>query len=155
MTNLIGVFELKVDAKGRFVFPSALKKQMEELMSDGFVMKKSIFQQCIELYPIAEWMEETKKVNRLNRFVKKNNDFIRLFMSGSRQVMLDDAGRLLIPRDLMSFSGIAKDLVIASSINRLEIWSKDKYDLTVLQGIKEFENLAEDVMGQLGNESEV
>lgn len=154
MTNLIGVFELKVDAKGRFVFPSALKKQMEEFISDGFVMKKSIFQQCIELYPIAEWMEETKKINRLNRFVKRNNDFIRLFMSGSRQVMLDDAGRFLIPKDLMSFSGIVKELVIASSINRLEIWAKDKYDSFVLQGTKEFENLAEDVMGQLGNESE-
>ena len=103
MTNLIGVFELKVDAKGRFIFPSALKKQMGEALPGGFVMKKSIFQQCIELYPIAEWMEETAQVNRLNRFVKKNNDFIRLFMSGSRQVSLDEAGRLLIPKDLMDF----------------------------------------------------
>ncbi len=154
MANLIGVFELKIDVKGRFIFPSALKKQMEEVLSGGFVMKKSIFQQCIELYPIAEWMEETAKVNRLNRFVKKNNDFIRLFMSGSRQVMLDEAGRLLIPKDLLDFSGIQKSLVIASSIDRLEIWSKDLYDEVVKTGAESFEYLAEDVMGQLGNEPE-
>jgi len=145
---------LKVDSKGRFIFPSALKKQMGEALSGGFVMKKSIFQQCIELYPIAEWMEETAKVNRLNRFVKKNNDFIRLFMSGSRQVMLDDAGRLLIPRDLIDFSGISKSLVVASSIDRLEIWSKELYDQVVISGAESFENLAEEVMGQLGNEPE-
>ena len=145
---------MKVDAKGRFIFPSALKKQMEDALPGGFVMKKSIFQQCIELYPIAEWMEETAKVNRLNRFVKKNNDFIRLFMSGSRQVMLDEAGRLLIPKDLLDFSGITKSLIVASSIDRLEIWSKELYDQVVKSGAESFENLAEEVMGQLGNEPE-
>lgn len=154
MTNLIGVFELKIDAKGRFIFPSALKKQMEETLAGGFVMKKSIFQKCIELYPIAEWMEETAKVNRLNRFVKKNNDFIRLFMAGSRQVMLDDAGRLLIPKDLLEFSGIQKNLVVASSIDRLEIWSKEHYDEVVKAGFENFENLTEEVMGQLENDPE-
>ncbi|MBN2728681.1 MAG: division/cell wall cluster transcriptional repressor MraZ [Bacteroidales bacterium] len=154
MTNLIGVFELKVDAKGRFIFPSALKKQMGEALAGGFVMKKSIFQQCIELYPITEWNEETMKVNRLNRFVKKNNDFIRLFMSGSRQVMLDEAGRLLIPKDLLNFSGVSKSLVVASSINRLEIWSKELYEQVLDSGVSSFENLAEEVMGQLGNEME-
>ena len=155
MANLIGYYELKVDSKGRFIFPSALKKQMGAEISEGFVMKKSIFQQCVELYPEAEWINETKKISRLNRFVKKHNDFIRLFMSGTKQVSLDEAGRLLIPKDLMDFSGINKDLVLVSSIDRLEIWDKDKYNEVLNSGYADFESLAEDVMGQFEGETEV
>ena len=73
-------------------------------------MKRSIFYKCIELYPQSTWVRETSEITKLNRFVKKNNDFIRLFMSGSRMMNLDEGGRLLIPKDLLDFSGITKTL---------------------------------------------
>ncbi len=83
MANLIGVFDLKVDSKGRFILPASLRKQLSDNPEGGFVMKRSIFNQCIELFPFSTWQKEAEQVGKLNRFVKKNNDFIRMFMSGS------------------------------------------------------------------------
>ncbi len=154
MPALIGVFELKADSKGRVIFPSSLRKQLSADVSDGFVMKKSIFNPCIELFPLSTWAQETEKISQLNRFVKKNNDFIRLYMSGSRQVITDDAGRLLIPRDLMIAAGIRKDIVMSSAVDRIEIWSKEAYDLVIAAQAASFPTLAEEVMGQPGQLSD-
>ena len=82
MMNLIGTYECKTDAKGRFMMPSSLKKQLNSLVNEGFVLKRSVFNNCLELYPMKEWELMVSQVNKLNRFVKKNNDFIRSYMSG-------------------------------------------------------------------------
>jgi len=94
-----------------------------------------------------------KGVNKLNRFVKKNNDFIRVFMAGVREVELDQTGRLLIPKDLAVFAGISGPIVLASALNMIEIWDKDKYESSISESLGDFSSLAEDVMGQI-NETE-
>lgn len=63
-----------------------------------------------------------EKMNGLNRFSKKNNDFIRRFTAGVKVVEVDAAGRLLIPKELCLFAGIDKELVLSSAINIIEIW---------------------------------
>lgn len=151
MINLIGVYECKVDAKGRLMFPSALKKQLLAVVNDGFVIKRSVFHKCLELYPMKEWNKEIEGVNKLNRFVKKNNDFIRMFMAGVRVVELDGNGRFLIPKDLLKFGEIEKEIVLASSVNRVEIWNKDKYEAVVQDKSVDFAALAEEVMGKKDN----
>lgn len=147
MVNLIGTYECKVDAKGRLMVPSALKKQLTPMLQDGFVLKRSVFQPCLELYPMAEWKILMGKINGLNRFKKKNNDFIRRFTAGVKTVEVDANGRLLIPKDLVSFAGIDNEIVLSSAINIIEIWDKDKYENTIDASADDFADLAEEVMG--------
>lgn len=89
-----------------------------------------------------------QKINKLNRFKKKNNDFIRRFTAGLKQVEVDSAGRLLIPKDLVAFSGITKEIVVSSAINIIEIWDKDNYEKAIDDATGDFADLAEEVMGQ-------
>jgi MraZ protein len=149
MLELIGVQECKVDPKGRLMFPVALKSQLTEILAEGFVVKRSIFQKCLELYPRSQWNKEVKGVSRLNRFVKKNNDFIRVFMAGVREVQLDNNGRLLIPKDLVNFSEIKTDVVLASALNMIEIWDKGEYEMSIKETLPDFSALAEEVMGNI------
>ena len=149
MTNLIGTYECKADAKGRVVLASALKRQLSPILQEGFVLKRSVFQQCLELYPMSEWNVLMSKVNKLNRFVKKNNDFIRRFTAGVKMVELDGTGRLLIAKDLQAFAGISKNVVLSSAVNIIEIWDKDKYELAIDETAVDFADLAEDVMGNV------
>lgn len=148
MNPLIGTYECKVDAKGRLLLPAAIKKQLLPVLQNGFVLKRAVFQQCLELYPMSEWEVLMEKVNKLNRFKKKNNDFIRRFTAGLKVVEVDSAGRLLIPKDLVAFSGIAKEVVVSSAINIIEIWDKDKYEKAIDDATGDFADLAEEVMGQ-------
>lgn len=147
MSNIIGTYECKVDVKGRLMFPAAFKGQLEAVLSKGFVIKRSIFRKCLELYPMEEWDLESKRINSLNRFRKKNVDFIRKFMAGVKTVELDSTGRLLIPKDLITYSNIKKEIVLASVVNKIEIWDKSEYEKAVDYDPDEFADLAEEVMG--------
>ncbi len=141
------MFECRVDAKGRFLLPSGLKKQLASELQEGFVIKRSVFDSCLELHTIGEWREIMTQVNTLNRFVKKNNDFIRLFTSGVRSVEPDGNIRFQIPKDLINFAGIAKKIVLASVGTSIEIWDKEKYEIAVNNASSSFAQLAEEVMG--------
>ena len=147
MINLIGTYECKAEAKGKLMISSAFKKQLSPILQEGFVLKRAVFQPCLELYPMQEWNEVMLKVNSLNRFVKKNNDFIRRFTAGVRVIELDASGRLLIPKDLCQFAGIKKQIVLSSAINIIEIWDKDNYEKTIDDATTDFALLAEEVMG--------
>ena len=148
MESLIGTYECKVDAKGRLMMPAALKKQLSPILQEGFVLRRSVFQKCLELYPLKEWQVLMQKVNKLNRFKKKNNDFIRRFTAGVKMVEVDINGRLLIPKDLTVFASISKDIVVASAINIVEIWDKALYEQAISDAALDFADLAEEVMGQ-------
>ena len=100
MLNLIGTYECKIDAKGRLMVPQAFKKQLAPVLQDGFVLKRAVFQKCLELYPMAEWNALSQKVNKLNRFNKKNDEFIRRFNAGVKLVEIDSSGRILISKGL-------------------------------------------------------
>ena len=151
MSTLIGTYECKVDAKGRLMIPAPLKKQFASL-EDGFVLKRSVFQPCLELFPMAEWNKMMAKVNKLNRFVKKNNDFIRRFTAGVKVVEIDALGRLLVPKDLTTFAQISKDIVLSSAVNIIEIWDKDLYEKSIDDSVVDFADLAEDVMGNVNDD---
>lgn len=130
------------------MLPTVLKKQLAPVMQNGFVLKRAVFQPCLELYPMPEWEKLMQKVNKLNRFNKKNDAFIRRFTAGVKVVEVDSTGRLLIPKNLLSFSGITKETVLASAVNIVEIWDKDKYEKAIDDAALDFADLAEEVMGQ-------
>ena len=129
------------------MLPSALKKQLSSVMQDGFVIKRSVFNNCLEMYPMKEWDAMVAQVNQLNRFIKKNIDFIRSYMSGLKVVEADGNGRILIPKTLIVFAGIDKEIVLTASVNVIEIWDKLQYEETIKSTLKDFGKLAEEVMG--------
>jgi len=147
MLNLIGTYNCKADAKGRVMIPSDLKKQLSPIEANGFVVKRAVFQPCLELYPMDEWRKLMEKVGKLNRFNRKNNDFIRRFTAGVRTVEMDTAGRLNIPKDLMVFAGIDKEIVLSSAVNIIEIWDTQRYEKAIDDASSDFADLAEEVMG--------
>ena len=153
MQHLIGTYECKADAKGRVLMPIAIKKQLTPVVSGGFVLKRAVFNPCLELYPMQEWMQLMEKVNALNRFNKKNNDFIRRFTAGVKTVEMDASGRLLIPKDLVKHAQIGKEIVLSSAVNILEIWDKTLYEKAIDEATLDFGALAEEVMGDKNDDT--
>ena len=125
---------------------------MSPILNNGFVLKRSVFQPCLELYPMEEWNLLMEKVKKKNRFVKKNDDFIRRFSAGLKVVEIDGTGRLLIPKDLVQIANISKEVVLSSAINIVEIWDKDSYEKVLEETAEDFAALAEEVMGGDGDD---
>ena len=153
MLSLLGEYECKLDAKGRFMLPSGLKKQLADVLHAGFVVNRNVFEKCLVLYPMEEWGRIRKQLGRLNRFVKKNEQFVRRFHNGATLVEVDGSGRLLLPKVLTEYAGIMKEIKVCGNGERVEIWDKKAYEQMMKEDI-DFAELAEDVMGSLGNEGE-
>ena len=154
MKNFIGTYECRIDDKGRLKLPSALVKQMGNFGDDSFVVKRAVFQPCLEVYPMKGWEQLMNKLNGLNRFVKKNTDFIRMFTAGVKIVEPDSAGRLQISKDLMQFADLRKEIVITSAGELFEIWGKEAYEKVISTSEEDFAKLAEEVMGTVSFEEE-
>ncbi|MBA5247160.1 division/cell wall cluster transcriptional repressor MraZ [Marnyiella aurantia] len=155
MNNFIGTYECKIDDKGRLKLPSSLAKQMENFGGDAFVVKRSVFQPCLEVYPMDAWEKLMMKINRLNRFQKKNADFIRSFTAGLKTVEPDTVGRLQISKDLTLYAGLSKEVVITSAGELFEIWDKAAYEKVIMTTEADFANLAEEVMGDISFDEEI
>lgn len=150
MLNLIGEFECRIDAKGRFILPAGLKKQLPAEAQDRFVINRG-FENCLVLYPHEVWQTISDEVNQLNIYTKKNREFVRYFYRGATELALDTANRLLLPRPLMQYAGLEKELVMFAFSNRIEIWAKEAYDKLHLNEPEDFSTLAEEVMGKKDN----
>jgi MraZ protein len=129
------------------LLPVNLKKQLGDHVNESFIVRRSVFQNCLELHPFSEWKLTMEKINKLNKFVKKNNDFIRMYNAGVRIVDLDSNGRLLIPKDLSKIYFSNNEIVLTSAINIVEIWDKKQYENLINNSADDFADLSESVMG--------
>jgi MraZ protein len=148
MSSLIGEYDCKVDAKGRFMFPIDLRKQMDALFDKGFVINRNLHQKCLVLYPINEWDKLNKKLSKLNRLIKANDVFVRKFTGGATHADADTSGRILLPKSLTQHAEIKSDIKVVGSNNVIEIWDKILYEEFLNQDVN-IEQLAQDVLGGL------
>ena len=137
----------KVDAKGRFLFPSGLRKQLLPVANDSFFVNRG-FEPCLVMYPMNEWEKEEEKLrNRLNLYEAKDREFYRKMTYWGSTLSLDKNGRVLLPKELMSTVGITKEVVLFPYANRIEIWHAKKFEEHMNQGWDDFSDLARTVMG--------
>ena len=118
----MGQYEHSIDAKGRAIVPA---KYREEL-GDVFYVTWGV-DGCLYLYPQHDWEELARKLqslpsNQQSRLIQ------RQLMASASEVTLDKQGRILIPATLRKFAGIEKDVVLAGLLNRIEIWSEEKWN---------------------------
>lgn len=144
MIGFLGEYEVTMDAKGRFLLPAGFKKQLAEENAGQFVINRGI-EACLSLYPIQSWEPIFSEVSKLNEFDPKVRQFRRYFLNGATHLELDSAGRLLIPKTLMEYAGLEKDVVLVSAVNKIEIWDKANYT-------KFFESFSPESYSELANE---
>lgn len=147
MATFIGDYSCKIDSKGRMIFPSAFKKQMESSLGDHFVVRQDIFENCLVLYASKDWELQMGKIrSRINPYNREHNRFLRNFFKGTAELTLDASNRLLIPKKLLLLAEIEKEVVLAGQDGRIEIWAANKYD-TIDMPVDDFADLAEKLLG--------
>lgn len=144
--NLLGEFEIALDAKGRFLLPASFRKQLPEGAAERFVINRG-FESCLTLYPMDSWNQLAEKVNKLNDFNPKVREFKRLFMNGANLVDVDSAGRVLVPKSLQEYAGIKKEVVFSAQGSKVELWDKDTYYEYIKNSAAGFSDLAAEVIG--------
>ena len=148
MAGFLGEYEATIDAKGRFLLPGGLKKQMPDGTSTIVISRG--FEKCLLLYPLKAWEAIEEKIKKLNDFNPKVNQFRTLFIGGASYVDLDTVGRILLPPSLKDYAGLGKDITLASDIDKIKIWDSGKYKKLFEEiSTDAFTNLASEVMGNI------
>ncbi|MBC7616280.1 MAG: division/cell wall cluster transcriptional repressor MraZ [Pedobacter sp.] len=146
MIQLLGEFDCKLDAKGRLMVPSSLKKQLPNVEKEGLVINRG-FEKHLVIYPKKVWEGIVAELSKLNPYEKKTREFIRFFTRGATELNVDQTGRVLLPKSLLEFAGINGEVVLACQFDKIEVWSKTAYDNLLDNEPENFANLAEEVMG--------
>ena len=151
MTVFTGNFDVKLDAKGRFLFPSALLQQAGMESQPVFVIKKDIYEPCLTVYTQAEWQSQVETIRKnLNPFNRQHNIFLREFFKDTAECTLDASNRMVIPKRLVTASGLKSDIAILGLDTKIEIWDQEEYEKS-RQKPEDFALLAEKILGNLGN----
>ncbi len=152
MNQFVAEYEVTLDAKGRFLVPAAFKKQLAVETANQFVICRGI-EKCLTLYPMQTWMPLYEKISKLNDFDPKVRAFRRRFFNGATTIELDNAGRILLPKSLIEYAGLDKDIVLAPGMNQTEIWDAKQYkDMFEASTAEEFSELADRVMNDTRKE---
>ena len=135
---LIGEYEHTIDSKGRLIMPAKLREDM----GDKFIITKGL-DGCLFGFSQTEWNNFEEKLKTLPLTNKNARDFVRFFLSGAMECEVDKQGRFLINSNLREFAGLEKEVVIIGVLDKIEIWSKEKW-----LKYSEEENLAADEIAE-------
>lgn len=134
MLSFIGDYTCKLDAKGRLVVPSVFRKEMQKGGECSLVLRKNIFDDCIDVYLQGEWERLVERLReRISSFNNEHVRFMRAFFRGVMVVEMDGNGRILIPRKMMDEVGVDSEVVMIGLDTKIEIWSVEKYERSVME----------------------
>ena len=117
-----GEFSHSVDTKGRLIVPVKFR----DVLGEGFVVTKGL-DGCLFVYPDAEWKNIEEKFEKVPLTTKDARKFSRFFFGSAADCEIDKQGRILLPASLREYAGIQKEVVMVGVLNRIEIWSKDRW----------------------------
>lgn len=119
----MGEFHHSIDDKGRLILPAKFREDL----GDNFIITRGL-EECLFIYSISEWEKITHKLNNLPFTKKDARSFMRFFLSGATATEFDKQGRINITSPLISYADLKKECVVIGVGDRIEVWSKDKWD---------------------------
>lgn len=129
MITFIGEYVCKIDAKGRVVLPAAFKRKMAGEEAPSFVVKKDMYESCLEMFTMHEWDQQNKMLLRnINPYDPEHRQLTRDFRAGAVEVELDAANRFLLPSRLLRSASIEKEVVLVGHVCKIELWSPELYE---------------------------
>jgi len=120
---LMGEFHHNLDAKGRIIIPAKIREEL----GDNIIVTRGL-ENCLFIYSEKEWSKVVSKLKELPFTKKDARSFTRMFLSGATSTEFDKQGRIKIANPLLEYADLKKECVVIGVNDRLEIWSKEKWD---------------------------
>lgn len=142
----LGSFKYSIDSKNRVSIPAKMRKFVNSEANDAFVLTRGT-NGCIIVYPMDQWKElVASKLDKLNPFDPKDSRFLRMFLHEAAEDKFDNQSRLTIPKNLIEFAGINKEVLIIGMNQFIEIWNPEKYEKYLKDSENTYDDIAIEVM---------
>ncbi|MBN1299735.1 MAG: division/cell wall cluster transcriptional repressor MraZ [Melioribacteraceae bacterium] len=142
----LGSFKYSIDNKCRISIPATMRKFVNPEANNTFVMTRGT-EPSIIIYPSDLWkLEIASKLDKLNPFDPKDSKFLRMFLHPAAEAKFDTQSRLMIPKNLIEYAGIKKDILIIGMNQFIEVWNPERYDSYLRDNNEPYEEIAKEVM---------
>jgi len=141
MTFFTSEYESKLDSKGRLVLPARIKAQLPE--GDQEMVIRRGFEPCLILYPMVEFKKVFSKISGLSEFNEESRQLQRNFFSSTATVELDTSGRFVIPKNMLTYAQLDKDIMLVGMGNKVEVWNPTLYEKHLINDQSELSKLAQ------------
>jgi len=138
---LMGEFQHNIDAKGRIIIPAKLREDL----GAKFVITRGL-DGCVFGYPLENWEKIQEKLKQLPLAKKEARAFTRFFYSAAAEAEIDKQGRINIPSTLVDYASLEKECLVLGVSDRIEIWSKARWESVSSEIEESFEEIAEDML---------
>ena len=142
-------YECRLDAKGRLILPARIKANLPAGAETELVIGLG-FDQCLVVYPISEFKKIYSRIAGLSEFNPEFRKLQRNFFRGNTTVELDNNGRFLIPRNMMLYAALDKDVVVIGMGNKVEIWNPELYRSQLYHDQAEFSDRVQKYLDSSG-----
>jgi MraZ protein len=137
-----------VDEKGRVNLPAKMRKSISPEANDTFVITRGPDDDpCVYLYPLDEWRVIEDGLKRLNQYSEQDRFFLRTLLYWADEVVFDKQFRIMIPKSLLEFAGIGRNVLILGSMDHVELWNPEVFDKYLSRQQQSYAAVAESVMG--------
>ncbi len=136
----MGEYHHTLDEKGRIIIPSKFREELGE----SFILTRGL-ENCLFVYAKEEWNKIVEKLKKLPFTKRDARNFTRFFLSGATIVELDKQGRINITSPLVNYANLEKECVIVGVNDRIEIWSKDKWEDFFQENSENLSDIAENL----------
>jgi len=137
-----GEYSHSIDRKGRLILPAKFREAAKGNFIEKFFVTRGL-DKCLFMFAEEEWKTQEQRFKSVSFTKQESRIFNRLYFSGAVEVLPDRQGRVLLPQYLKDFAEIKKDIVIVGVSNRIEIWSKEKWQEFYGSWRQSFEEIAE------------
>jgi len=142
----IGNFKYSMDSKGRISIPAKMRRYINPDANNSFIITRGM-EKCLEIHPLDLWKElYAKKLKQLNSYNPVQARFLRMLLQEAAEDKLDSQNRLMIPKNLIEYSGIDGDVLILGAMDKIEVWNPRIYQEYLNESTLSYEDIAKEVM---------
>ncbi len=123
-----GFNKISIDNKGRLAVPSRYRELISVQAENSLVITLNPLDRSLWLYPLPEWDVIEDKLASLSDFDKQSRRTKQMMRGYATDCQLDSQGRILIPKELRSYSDLTKKAVILGQGNKFEIWNEKAWE---------------------------
>ncbi|NLG54187.1 MAG: division/cell wall cluster transcriptional repressor MraZ [Rhodococcus sp.] len=140
----LGTYTPKLDDKGRLTLPAKFR----DALAGGVMVTKGL-DHSLAVYPRDEFVVLARKAASASRSDPAARAFVRSLASGTDEQFPDAQGRITLSAEHRRYANLAKNCVVAGSVDFLEIWDLETWETYLAENEENYSTAAGEAVGEI------
>jgi MraZ protein len=128
MALFLSTYTNRIDKKGRVSVPASFRAELSGESFQGVVLFRSNGHVCLEGFAWSYMQEIGSRLDNFDLFSSEQDDLATSIFGSAVQLPMDGDGRIILPSDLIDFTGLKEKVSFVGLGAKFQIWCPDKFE---------------------------